>query len=181
MTVRAPLLAKNICPPRSSVTTAFPRYGTLKKAPTKPGIPNIHAQLIGQEAGNISLTDFYNAELMDDLTRQMRIILDNNPEYGEEMVTRWAHGLSVESGKTPFIIHQSERMFGQRYREATDGDNLDVAQSDMAVSADFTVPVPPTELGGIVITFAVVKPDETLASQPHPILSDTWGRSELCF
>ena len=29
---------------------------------------------------------------------------------------------------------------GQRYREATDGANLDVAQSDMAVSADFTVP-----------------------------------------
>ena len=26
-----------------------------------------------------------------------------------------------------------------------------------------------------MITFAVVKPDETLASQPHPILSDTWG------
>lgn len=147
----------------------------IEESPDEAGIPNIHAQLIGQEAGNISLTDFYNAELMDDLTRQMRIILDNNPEYGEEMVTRWAHGLSVESGKTPFIIHQSERMFGQRYREATDGDNLDVAQSDMAVSADFTVPVPPTELGGIVITFAVVKPDETLASQPHPILSDTWG------
>ena len=39
----------------------------------------------------------------------------------------------------------------------------------------FTVPVPKTELGGIVITFATLKPDETISSQPHPILSEPWG------
>jgi hypothetical protein len=39
----------------------------------------------------------------------------------------------------------------------------------------FSVPIPKTELGGIVITFAILKPDETLATQPHPILSDDWA------
>lgn len=143
---------------------------------TQPGgVPVLTVNMEGTDAGNVSLTDFYNAELMDSLTRAMRKIVDDNPEYGEEMVTRWAHGLSVDSGKTPFVINQQTVTFGQNYRRATDGANLDVAQSDMATQASFTVPVPPTELGGVVVTFAVVKPDETLASQPHPFLSEPWG------
>lgn len=142
---------------------------------TGQGVPILEAVFNGIDAGSVSLTDFYNAELQDGLTRQMRQIIDDNPEYGEEMVTRWAHGLSVDSGKTPFIINQQTVTFGQNYRRATDGANLDMAQTDMATQIEFTVPVPATELGGVVITFAVVKPDETLASQPHPFLSEPWG------
>jgi hypothetical protein len=136
---------------------------------------HIWAKFDGGSAGQVSLTDFYNAEKTDELVRQMRQMIDANPEYGEEMVTRWAHGLSVDTGKTPYIIHQTSKVFGQIYRQATDGANLDTAQSDMVQEISFTVPVAPTELGGIVITFAAVKPDETLASQPHPFLSEEWG------
>jgi hypothetical protein len=42
-------------------------------------------------------------------------------------------------------------------------------------SFNFSIPAPKTELGGIVMTFVSVKPDEKLASQPHPILSDVWA------
>ena len=138
------------------------------------GDPAPYADLSGAAAGRVSLTDFYNAELMDTLTRQMRQMIDDNPEYGEEMITRWAHGLSVDTGKTPWVIYERQMFFGNRYREAMDGPNLDVAQSDMAQNISFTVPVPATELGGIIITFACVKPDETLESQPHPFLSEPW-------
>lgn len=137
--------------------------------------PDVSVDLGGIESGNVSLTDFYNAELMDNLVRQMRQLVDENPEYGEEIVTRWAHGLSVEMGKTPWVIHESTEFFGNAYRQAMDGASLDVAQSDMAVELGFTVPVPSTELGGVVITFASVRPDETLASQPHPFLAEPWG------
>ena len=37
------------------------------------------------------------------------------------------------------------------------------------------MPIPKTELGGVVYIFASVKPDETLKSQPHPIGSQPWG------
>lgn len=148
---------------------------TLHVLADENGNPKIYADLGVANAGSVSLTDFYNAELMDSLVRQMRQIVDDNPEYGEEMVTRWAHGLSVDSGKTPFVIYEGQKMFGNQYRRAMDGANLDVAQSDMMQSIDFTVPVPATELGGVVVTFAALKPDETLASQPHPILADNWG------
>lgn len=139
--------------------------------------PQIFAQLNGVAAGGVSLLDFYNAEKMDQLTRQMRQIVDDNPEYGEEMVLRWAHGLSVDTGKVPFVIHEERRMFGRNIVPATDTSGVqdDVMRSDMMLAMSFSVPVPRTELGGIIITFACLKPDESISSQPHPILSDVWG------
>jgi len=137
--------------------------------------PNVDA--IGDlgQAGTVSLDDFYIAERMDALTREMRMIVDANPQYGEEIVTRWAHGLSIDVGKQPFIVHQSRQIFGMQMRRASDGDNLDQATSDLAQQIRFTAVIPPTEFGGVLITFAEVLPDETLASQPHPILSEEWG------
>jgi hypothetical protein len=139
--------------------------------------PAIFAQLNGAMAGGVSLVDFYNAELMDNLTREMRLIVDQNPEYGQEQIQRWAHGLSVDFGKTPFVLHESTTIFGQSIARATDsaGTNSDVMRSDLATQIGFTVPVPASELGGVIITFACLKPDETIASQPHPFLSEPWG------
>lgn len=140
-------------------------------------LPQVYAHLNGQEGLALSLTDFYNAEKMDDLTRKMRAIVDENPEYGEEMVLRWAHGLSVDPGRIPFVISNQSRTFGRNIMPATDtgGVENDIMRSDMMLAMDFTVPIPTTELGGIIITFATLKPDETLSSQPHPYLSDVWG------
>lgn len=149
---------------------------------TQPGatsanaLPQVFARLNASSAGSVSLTDFYNAERMDALTRQMRTIADNNPLDGEDMVVRWAHGLQVDAGRHPFIIYEGERTFGQVYREATDGTGLmeETSLSKMALQLSFTVPVPRTELGGVVVTFLTVKPDETIKDQPHPILSRPW-------
>lgn len=139
--------------------------------------PSLAANLTGLNIGSVSLTDFYNAEKMDSLTRTMRKIVDDNPEYGEEMVLRWAHGLSVDSGKVPFVLAERRVVFGRSIVGATDtvGVEADVMRSDMLTQINFSVPLPRTELGGIVITFAAIKPDETISSQPHPYLSDVWG------
>lgn len=140
-------------------------------------LSGMYAQFNGAAAGGVSLTDFYNAERMDRLTRDMRQIVDNNPEYGEEMVLRWAHGLSVDAGKVPFVIYERSSSFGRTIMPATDSAGVqdDVMRSDMMLQLGFNVPIPRTELGGIIITFACLKPDETLSSQPHPMLSDVWG------
>lgn len=139
------------------------------------GIPQVFADLTSASAGGVSLADFYTAERMDALTREMRQIVDSNPEHGEEMVARFAHGLQIELGKTPFVIYRKEQTFGTTMVRASDGANLDMTQTNSVQMLEFTVPVPPTEFGGVVVTFAAVKPDETLASQPHPILSAEWG------
>lgn len=138
---------------------------------------NIFAELNGVAAGGVSLSDFYNAEKMDQLTRKMREIVDANPQYGEEYVLNWAHGLNIDTGKIPMVVARRSAVFGRSMMEATDqtGVEADVRRSDMMLALNWTVPIPRTELGGIIITFCTLKPDETLAHQPHPILSDVWG------
>lgn len=131
----------------------------------------------GGQTSSLSLTDIYNAEKADALTRTMRTIMDDNPEYGEEMILRWAHGLMVDAGKVPFVIAEKTQVFGRNIVGATDtaGIQAETMRSDMMLQMGFSVPLPKTELGGIVITFISVKPDETLGGQPHPFLSDVWG------
>lgn len=149
---------------------------------TKKGdlfVPNVVANL-GRFGEKLSLSQFYTAEKMDQLTREMRRIVDKNPEYGEDIVARIAHGLNVEPGKQPFVLYEREFVLDNSMERAMDGANLGTSQSNLWGSADFTVPVPHTEFGGFMVTFAVVKPDEALSTQPHPILSDVWaGRNYI--
>lgn len=141
------------------------------------GVPQIFANLGDGDAGSVSLTDFYLAEKQDALVRAMRKMVDDNPEYGEEVVLRWAHGLSVDNGRIPVVIAERSVVFGQSLQTATDaaGIEADVKRSDMMVNFGFDVMAPKTELGGVVITFASVKPDETVSSQPHPFFGDVWS------
>ncbi|MDE4061951.1 hypothetical protein [Phaeobacter gallaeciensis] len=146
----------------------------IRQNPANPQYPYIRALFDGSTQ-QMSLTDLYNAERIDALTREFRQIVDENPQYGEEIITRLAHGLSVELGATPFVLYEKQQVFGMNLQRAMDGPSLDVVQTNSVVDIDFTVPVPATEFGGIVVTFVSVKPDETIPHQPHPILSVEWG------
>lgn len=138
---------------------------------------NTFARLNGTTAGNVSLDDFFNAQKADRLAREMSTILKENPEYGAEAILYWAHGLSVENGITPWVISEQTQLLGVNLVGAmdTNGVQQEIMRSDMATTMRFTVPIPRTELGGQIVTFAVLKPDETLSGQPHPILSAPWG------
>lgn len=137
----------------------------------------IIADLDSIAGGNVSLVDFYNAEKQDQLIRHIRDMIDANPLDGEEQVLRWSQGLTLETSRHPFIVHQSDAYFSNNYAPATDGPSMvsDVATSKMTINMSFNAMIPVTELGGVLITLFAVKPDETIANQPHPILSDVWG------
>lgn len=153
--------------------------GTPYAALATPGVtlPALEANLTGLNIGSISLTDFYNAETQDRITRALRAIVDANPEHGEEIALRWAHGLSVDGGTTPYVIYEDSQVFGKDIVPAMDsaGVAAETMRSDMKLMLQFQVPVPKTELGGVIYIFASVKPDETLKSQPHPIATRAWG------
>lgn len=123
------------------------------------------------DVSGMTLTDLYNAETMDRLTRSMRTIIDRNPVDGEEQVVRWAHGLSVDDAQNPWLLAYRSAIFGQDLKVATDGAGIEAetTQSRFMQRMSITVPVPQTELGGSVVTFLVVKPDEVLKEQPHPL------------
>jgi len=146
----------------------------VEQDPNNPDMPRITAEFPSNNGAGISLKDFYTAERMDDLTRQMRATIDANPEYGEELVTRMAHGLSVETGRECFTMYHKTGPIKNWIARAMDGANLDTMQTETAGAISFTLPVPATEFGGCVYTFVSIKPDETLARQPHPVGSDVW-------
>lgn len=159
--------------PRASLTTAVSNVGAV--------LPPLSANLSGLNIGSVSLTDFYNAETQDRIVRALRTIVDDNPEHGEEIALRWAHGLSVDGGKVPYVIYQDSQTFGKDIVPAMDtaGVVAETIRSDMKCVMQFSVAVPKTELGGVIILFACVKPDETLKSQPHPIASKPWGANNF--
>ncbi len=139
--------------------------------------PEIFAKLNASTAGNVSLDDFYNAQKADRLVREMQNVLKQNPEYGAEALLNWAHGLSVENGITPWVLAEQTPVVGVDIVGAmyTAGVQNETMRSDMSTTLSFTVPVPRTELGGQIITFAVMKPDESLSGMPHPILTKPFG------
>lgn len=147
----------------------------VRDSPTRTGFPDVSAKGPGGTA-TISLQDFYNAQTVDRMTRDMRAIIDLNPVDGEEQIVRWAHGLQMDVGQKCLLLHETEVIFGQDLMRATDGAGIEaeVTQTRLMQRMAVTVPVPRTELGGVVITFLVVKPDETLGPQPHPVFTKPW-------
>jgi len=144
----------------------------------RPDLPVNLANAIGT---GFNLNDLANAETMDRLTRAMRDVIDSNPVDGEEQIVRWAHGLRIDDASVPFLLAKRTAIFGQDLLKAMDGAGIEgeVTQSRLMQRISFTVPVPVTELGGVVVTFLVVKPDEVLKEQPHPVLSQPWGFDNL--
>lgn len=137
------------------------------------GRPDVHADLSG--ATDVRIRDFWRAERIDGITRELNQVLHDNPQYGEELVSRLAHGLSVDIGKEPLVLYRKTVQFNDLLRHGMDAAGLDTAQTDNDAYINFVVPVPATEFGGVVITFLSVKPDETIGDQPHPFLSEEWG------
>lgn len=136
----------------------------------------IYTRLNNVVAGNVSLDDFYNAQTMDRLAREMDQLMRDNPTFGAEMVVRWAHGLSVDAGRTPFILAERRTTFRKSMAGAMDSSGVtdDVMRTDGSVLIDISVPIPRTELGGVIVTLIAIKPDEKLAAQPEPFLSEVW-------
>lgn len=137
---------------------------------------DIYADLQAITAGGMSLTDLYNAQRADQLVRQMRQIANGNPQDGEDAVLRWVFGLSADGARHPFQIYRHRMPFAPSLQMAQDGTGMqdEVMITHAANVFQFSVPVPRTELGGVVITFLSVTPDEVIAQQPHPIFSDSW-------
>lgn len=131
--------------------------------------PDIYAEFTGDQS--LSIKEFYAAEMRDRITRELRAILDQNPELGEEMILNITHGLSVDTGAQPFIMYEREWVLNSGVQRAMDGPNLDKLNTNLAGGLEYTVPIPQTEFGGVIITLAQIKPDESVDAQPHPLVS----------
>lgn len=137
----------------------------------------LYSDLADADGATLSLKDLYIAERSDALIRKMRQIVDANPQYGEEMLSEWAYGLNVDPGKQPIVLFERKVPLGRNIQPGMDGAAVIAGTevTNMLQKIEFAVPIPRTEFGGVVITFASFLPDEIVDSQPHPILSEPWG------
>lgn len=147
----------------------------VEEDPDNPGFPHIRADFALGTGQQLSMKEMYRAENMDRLARELRRVVDQFPQYGEDMIVRLVHGLQVDTGKIPFVLYEKEVSLGRGIKTGMDGPSLDLMQTNTFGDISFTVPVPANEFGGVVITFVEVKPDEVIESQPHPILTKSWG------
>jgi hypothetical protein len=136
------------------------------------GVPDVYADM--SNADGISLRDLYRAEQKESGLRKLREIIDSDPVYGEEKALRWASGLSVEVGDQPFILFEEEIDFATLYQTGTESTGLNDGATKGLTPLSFSVPVPRTEMGGTIMTFTYVKPDEVLEDQPDPDWSEVW-------
>lgn len=138
--------------------------------------PNLRAVFGGEQS--LSLRQFLQAERQDQLTREMARIVQEYPEHGEQLVTRWVHGLSVEANHLPWEVYSARVPLGRSLRNGMDGAGLDVRQTDHGVEIDFARVIPKTEFGGFIVPLVSLQPEEVIPAQPHPILSKSWrGRN----
>lgn len=130
----------------------------------------------GQATG-VSLVDFYKAQNHDKMTRLFAEMVKINPVDGEEQVLRYVHGFTMEPGRNPMVVFERRVPFGMDIRQATDGTALlaDTMMSKAMQQINFNVVIPRSEIGGILVTMASVKPDEAIVNQPHPVLSKPWA------
>lgn len=151
----------------------------VSEDPDNPGWPLIVADLGLTNDQRLSLSDFYQAEKMDKLTRAMRAHVDRNPQHGVEQIVRMVHGLSIETGKVPYVVYEKTIALANGIKSAMDGASLDVMQTNTDGVIEFSVPVDGSEFGGILITFLEVKPEEVVNEQPHPVLTEPWEIDNL--
>lgn len=137
---------------------------------------DIYADFSGVSAGGVSLVDFYNAQRVDEMTRTFAAILKANPVDGEDQILRHVYGLSVDDAKQPWMLYQRSAPLSSFVQPATDGEGMlaETQLSRLAHVASFSTPLPRHELGYMVLTFASIRPDETIYRMPHPYLSQRW-------
>ena len=151
--------------------TTNARSFVIEEDPETPGKMNLRAVM---QSDSISLRDFSIARQQDEITRRIDAIMRQNPEYGQDMVWRWFHRLELEGGRYAGLLYDREVSFNKMIEPATDGPSLGDEITQVDRGHDFAVPLPRTELGGVIVTFITIRPDEVMPPQPHPMLSETW-------
>lgn len=138
-------------------------------------LPDVYADFDGADLGQLSMVDFAQAEMMDQLAREFERMMQAYPERGHEMIQNFVHGLKLDNFKLPVVLYKKSIILNDVQRYGTESSGLDESQTDHFGQIGFTVPIPPSEFGGVVVTFANVKPDETIVRQPNPHFSEPVG------
>lgn len=144
----------------------------VEEDPNKPGYPNIRVNLDG--ANELTLRDMIESQALDGLIRQFAQMIENDPINGEEAVERALYSMSVDYDANCQVMFHKRFELTAVHRRPMDGASFNDVSGNWELNTSFATLVPRSELGGQLVTIAMVKPMETLEAQPDPSQTEAW-------
>jgi hypothetical protein len=136
------------------------------------GTPQIRANLSG--TSEITLRDMMESQVLDGLIREFARLRDADPINGEEVIARALYGLSVDYDHNCQVMYRNVYALSPKYARPTDGPSINDVSTHYEMEDRIATVVPRSELGGQLVTIAMVKPLETLSKQPDPAQTEAW-------
>lgn len=136
------------------------------------GVPQIFVDLGGTT--EITLRDMIQSQKLDGLIRQFSKMIEEDPINGEEVVERALYGLTVDFDANCQVMYRKVFELSPRHERPMDGASINDVSAHFELNTRFSTVVPRSELGGQLVTIAMVKPLETLEAQPDPAQTEAW-------
>lgn len=136
------------------------------------GVPQIKVDLAG--TSEITLRDMIESQKLDGLMREFARMIKEDPINGEEVVERALYNLTVDFDHNCQVLYRKVFELSPQHQRPTDGASINDVSAHFALNTRFSTVVPRSELGGQLVTIAMVKPLETLDAQPDPAQTEVW-------
>lgn len=135
--------------------------------------PEITIDLAG--TSEITLRDMIESQKLDGLIREFAQMIQDDPINGEEVVERALYGLSVDYDHNCQVVYRQVHELTPAHQRPTDGASINDVSAHFELNTRFSTIVPRSQLGGQLVTLAMIKPVETLAKQPDPAQTENWA------
>lgn len=122
----------------------------------------------------ISLRDMMESKLLDGMFRYFAKMIEDDPVNGEEKVERALYGLSVDFDHNCQVMYRKVFELTAAHQRPMDGASINDVSAHFEMQTSLKTLVPVSELGGQLVTIAMVKPLETLEAQPDPAQTEAW-------
>lgn len=126
-------------------------------------------------AGEITLRDLMRSRIQESAIRGFAKVVQDDPVHGEDAVARALIGLRMDVSDVPQVLFNQTYQMTAKTHQPMDAAGVNSISGHFSLNDSFGVVVPTTELGGQLITIAVVRPLERLSRQPDPAQTEVWS------
>ena len=134
--------------------------------------PNIRVDMSG--TSELTLRDMMVSQTIDKLIRGFAQIIQDDKVNGEAKVARALYSLQVDYDSNCQVLYDQIYELTPSHHRPTDGPSVNDVSAHFALEDTFSVVAPTSELGGELITIAMIKPLETKVPQPDPRHTRPW-------
>jgi hypothetical protein len=140
---------------------------------TSFNVPDVRVDLDG--VTELTLRDMVRSQKLDGLVRKFARMIQADPINGEQKVARALYGLSVDYDHNCQVLYRKVHELSPMHQRPSDGASINDVSAHYYLRTRFATVVPRGELGGQVVTIAMVKPLEVTQAQPDPRQTRQWA------